>query len=86
MSPLVRSALLLVPALSLIAEQVPVRRVEGRLHGFLVIRDLDGKVLASGGLTQVASGNKVTAELSFHFKDGSVHDEAPGTMSSSLPR
>jgi hypothetical protein len=71
---LVRSALL-VPALSLIADQVPVRHLEGRIHGFLVLRDMDDKLLASGRLIQNAHGNRVTSELSFRFKDGSVHQE-----------
>jgi hypothetical protein len=56
-------------------EQVPVRHVEGRIHGFLVVRDLDGKILASGSLVQNANGNRVTSELDFHFKDGSLHQE-----------
>src|SRR5690242_16796681 len=71
---LVRSALFL-PTLSLIADQVPVRHFEGRLHGFLVLRDLEDKVLASGSLIQNANGNRVTSELGFRFKDGSVHRE-----------
>lgn len=66
---------LLLPALSLIADQVPVRHIEGRIHGFLVIRDLDGKLLASGHLAQNAHGNRVTSELSFRFKDGSIRQE-----------
>jgi hypothetical protein len=71
---LVKPALML-PALTLIADQVPVHHREGRIHGFLVLRDLDDKLLASGTLIQNASGNRVTSELSFHFKDGSVHHE-----------
>ena len=71
---LVRSALLLLP-LTLIADQVPVRHVEGRIHGFLVLRDLDDKLLASGSSIQLADGNRVTNELSFRFNDGSVHQE-----------
>src|SRR6266545_1703694 len=71
---LVRSALLL-PTLSLIADQVPVRHLEGRLHGFLVLRDLEDKLLASGSLIQSATGNRITSELGFRFKDGSVHQE-----------
>jgi len=70
----VRSAFLL-PALTLIADQVPVRHLEGRIHGFLVLRDLDDKLLASGSLIQLAHGNRVTTELSFSFNDGSVHQE-----------
>jgi hypothetical protein len=71
---LVGSAFLL-SSLTLIADQVPVRHVEGRIHGFLVLRDLDDKLLASGSLTQLANGNRVTTELSFRFNDGSVHQE-----------
>lgn len=71
---LVRSAFLL-QALTLIADQVPVRHLEGRVHGFLVLRDLDDKLLASGSLIQFAKGNRVTTELSFRFNDGSVHQE-----------
>jgi hypothetical protein len=65
----------LLPVLSLIAEEVPVRHLEGRIHGFLVLRDLDDNLLASGTLIQYANGNRVTAELGFRFKDGSVYQE-----------
>ena len=68
------SAILLL-AHPLMADQVAVRHLEGRIHGFLVLRDLDDNILASGGLTQLANGNRVTTELIFHFKDGSSHDE-----------
>jgi hypothetical protein len=71
---MVRAAVLAAP-LGLIADQVPVRYREGRIHGFLVLRDLEGKLLASGSLIQSSAGNRVTAELSFRFKDGSVHQE-----------
>ena len=73
-SLLAKSAFLL-SALSLIADPVPVRHVEGRTHGFLVLRDLEGKILASGDLIQNANGKRVTSELGFHFKDGSLHQE-----------
>ncbi len=68
-------AAVLTVALPLGAEQIPVRHLEGRIHGFLVLRDMDDKLLASGSLQQLASGNRVTSELSFHFHDGSVHQE-----------
>src|ERR1700676_103261 len=66
---------ILVLAHPLMADQVAVRHLEGRIHGFLVLRDLDDNILASGGLTQLANGNRVTTELIFHFKDGSSHEE-----------
>ena len=57
------------------AEQVAVRYTEGEIHGFLVLRSLAGEALASGDLIQVARGDRVTSQLVFQFKDGSVHDE-----------
>jgi len=59
----------------LLAESVPVRHAEGLVHGFLVLSTLNGDNLATGDLTQVANGDRVTAELVFRFKDGSIHEE-----------
>jgi hypothetical protein len=63
----------LQPALP--AESVPVRHVEGTLHGFLVLRSQEGHVLAVGDLVQIVRGNRITSHLLFRFKDGSVDDE-----------
>ncbi|HEX3553855.1 MAG TPA: hypothetical protein VIA62_11570 [Thermoanaerobaculia bacterium] len=57
------------------AEPVAVRYAEGVVHGFLVLRTLEGKTLAQGDLTQVAHGDRVTSRLVFHFRDGSIQDE-----------
>jgi hypothetical protein len=57
------------------AEPVPVRHTEGLVHGFLVLRTPNGDSLATGDLTQVANGDRVSAELVFRFKDGSIHEE-----------
>jgi hypothetical protein len=57
------------------AEPVPVRHVEGLVHGFLLLRSPEGRVLANGDLIQRARGSRVTSRLVFHFNDGSVHDE-----------
>ena len=59
----------------LVAEPVPVRHVEGLVHGFLLLRTLDGTTIAHGDLTEIANGDQVTTHLVFHFKDGSLHDE-----------
>jgi hypothetical protein len=67
------SALLVSAALR--AEPVHVRHTEGLVHGFLLLRALDGKTLAEGDLTEHADGDIVTNHLVFHFKDGSLHDE-----------
>jgi hypothetical protein len=57
------------------AEPVAVRHAEGLVHGFLSLRSLDGKLIASGDLLQNAKGDRVTTRLVFRFKDGSTHDE-----------
>jgi len=56
-------------------EPVAVRYTEGLVHGFLVLRTLEGKALADGDLLQAARGDRVTTRLVFRFKDGSTHDE-----------
>jgi hypothetical protein len=48
---------------ALLADTVPVRHTEGLMHGFLVLRTLEGKVLADGQLTQDARGDRVTNRL-----------------------
>lgn len=57
------------------ADVVSVRHLEGRIHGFLVLKDVEDRVLASGTLNQSNNGNRVTAKLEFHFKDGSIYEE-----------
>jgi hypothetical protein len=57
------------------AEPIPVRHVEGTVHGFLALRSKEGRVLAVGDLLQVVRGDKVTSRLLFRFRDGSVDDE-----------
>lgn len=52
-----------------------VRHTEGVTHGFLVLHTLDGKLLADGDLVQTARGDRVTSRLTFHFRDGSLHEE-----------
>ena len=64
-----------VTSVELRAEPVPVRYTEGLVHGFLVLRTLDGRAIADGELSQVASGVQVTSRLTFRFRDGSLHDE-----------
>src|SRR5512143_1116952 len=71
---LLACAALLQPGV-LPAESVAVRHTEGVVRGFLVLRTLQGDSLADGDLIQVARGDRVTSQLLFRFKDGSVHDE-----------
>ena len=57
------------------AEPVPVRHVEGTLHGFLAVRADDGRIIAEGDMSQIVRGDRVIAHMVFHFKDGSLDDE-----------
>lgn len=52
-----------------------VRFTEGLIRGFLVLRAMDGNVLAHGDIAQVPHGSKVTSHLTLRFKDGSTYDE-----------
>jgi hypothetical protein len=52
-----------------------VRHLQGFIHGFLVVKDVNNAVLGSGDLVQLSSGNRVTATLSLHLKDGSLYEE-----------
>ena len=65
----------LVLAGALDAETVTVRHAEGLVRGFLVLRSLDGKVLAGVDNLQSSQGDRVTTRLVYHFKDGSLRDE-----------
>ena len=59
------------------AETIAVRHVQGSGHGFLVLRTLEGSLIATGDLTQmVTGGNRIKTHLVFRFKDGSVDDES----------
>jgi hypothetical protein len=70
-----RLLLIALAVFQLAADPVPVRNAEGLVHGFLTLSDLNNHVLATGDLLQSTNGNRVTSELIFHFKNGSLHDE-----------
>jgi hypothetical protein len=57
------------------ADPVPVRHVQGYIHGFIVLKDMDDRILASGDVTQNPIGNRVTTIMSLRFKDGSLYQE-----------
>ena len=83
-APLLLAGLLAAGELS--AETVAVRHAEGLVRGFLLLRSLDGTVLASGDLIQTSRGDRVTSRLAFHFKDGSIQDETAVFSESGLFR
>jgi len=68
-------AAILLQSGPLSAEPIPVRYPEGTTHGFLALRTPEGKLLASGELTEVLHGKQVVSHLVFRFKDGSVDDD-----------
>lgn len=57
------------------AAPVAVRFPEGLTHGFLVLRTLDGALIASGDLLQSVRGAEVESRMVFRFNDGSLLDE-----------
>jgi hypothetical protein len=71
---MVTLVLLLPPALQS-EPPLAVRHREGSLLGFLALRTLEGKTIASGTLSQTVAGDRVTARLTFRFTDGSLDDE-----------
>ena len=54
---------------------MPVRFLEGLTHGFLVLRSLNGVLIASGDLFQVSRGGEVESRMVFHIKDEWVFDQ-----------
>ena len=83
--PLVHKALssltiitvLCAPASKVAADPVPVRHLEGVTFGFLVLKNLEGELLAHGELKQVVKPDDpvILADLQFRFKDGSSYRE-----------
>ena len=52
-----------------------VRHRVGSMHGFLVLRNGTGAILASGEMTQAAHGDRIKLRVVFRFRDGSIDDE-----------
>ena len=69
------AAVLLAWLQALRSEPITVRHQEGLVHGFLVMRTVDGTIIARGDLTQGAKGSRVTTRMGFRFTDGSSHEE-----------
>jgi hypothetical protein len=44
-------------------------------HGFLILLDAAGAIIASGELTQVHTRHRIRLHVVFHFRDGSIDDE-----------
>ena len=52
-----------------------MRYREGTLHGFLLVRTLEGTVIATGDFMQVPHGDRINSHIALNFKDGSIDDE-----------
>jgi hypothetical protein len=48
-----------------------VRHPQGALHGFLSVRTLQDAPVADGSVTQEVSGDRITNETTYRFRDGS---------------
>jgi hypothetical protein len=57
------------------AEQIAVRYPETPVRGSLVLRSVDGRILANGDLTQTLESGRLTAIMVFRFIDGSFREE-----------
>ncbi len=69
--------LVAIPSIAnLYADPIPVRHAQGTTHGFLVIKNADGKRIATGDITQVVKGDLVMSRVTFHFRDGSLDDDS----------
>jgi hypothetical protein len=66
---------LLLPSPVRSQSPVTVLYTEGLIHGFLVLRTLEGNTLAEGDVTQIVRGDRVTSHMILRFKDGSVNEE-----------
>jgi hypothetical protein len=45
------------------------------MHGFLLLKSKDDKVIAIGDQTNIVRGDVIRSRLIFHFRDGSIDDE-----------
>ena len=55
---------------------VTVRFSEGIVHGFLLLRNDAGAILARGDLRQTRQGDTVESRITFRFRDGSLIEES----------
>jgi hypothetical protein len=72
LGPLLAAVLL---SANLHAEPIPVRHPQGSAHGFIALKTLEGDRIATGDMTQVVHGHRVTSRLTLRFRDGSIDDD-----------
>jgi hypothetical protein len=69
------AVLLLALPCRFVAQDLKVRHKAGSEHGFLLLHDQSGAILASGELTQIPYRDRLKLRVVFHFRDGSLDDE-----------
>jgi hypothetical protein len=57
------------------AEPIAVRQPEGLTHGFVTVRDMDGKRIGDGEVTQSLVGKHLYLHVNIRFIDGSRHED-----------
>jgi hypothetical protein len=57
------------------ADTVPVRQTDGPVHGFLLVKTLDGKTIGEGDLTETVKAATVRMQTILRFYDGSYYEE-----------
>ncbi len=60
---------------TLYADPVPVRHLQGSMHGFAALKTREGSRIAVGDVTQIVHGERVTSHVIFRFRDGSIDDD-----------
>jgi len=69
------AAVLLTVPPAAVAAPVAMRYPEGPAHGFVVLSDMAGKVIAYGELVQHLERQTVVSRLTIRFTDRSIYDE-----------
>jgi hypothetical protein len=73
--PFVSWAALQVLCLPAFSDPIAVRHVQGYLHGFLVLKDSNQKVLAAGDVIQTPAADRLNTDFRLRFHDGSLYEE-----------
>jgi len=60
---------------SMQGQGLKLRYITAYEHGFIILRDTAGAILASGELTQVPYTHRIALHVVLHFRDGSIDDE-----------
>ena len=58
-----------------LGETIRVRYLQGSVHGYVVLKTLEGATIATGDTTQTVHGDRVVSRLVLRFRDGSLDDE-----------